>query len=127
MQITNLKSIHISETSQNYIRLTFKLLLYSNHIYILLCIYNQIIMPLFLEDGNISQQSFQSKSINLKPNWELKPKIDILVKWLKLTKAPVQSLSLAHALSLCNRECTDPVFWKVPHFPKEGEMHAFPA
>ena len=49
---------------------------------------------------------------------ELKPKIDILVKCSKLTNAPVQSLSLAHALSLRNRECIDPVFWKVLAFAK---------
>ena len=55
---------------------------------------------------------------NESAHWELKLKIDILVKWLKLTKAPVQSLSLAHALSLCNRECTDPEFWKVLVFSK---------
>ena len=55
---------------------------------------------------------------NESAHWELKPKIVILVKWLKLTKAPVQSLSLAHALSLCNCECTDPVFWKVLAFSK---------
>ena len=55
---------------------------------------------------------------NESAHWELKLKIDILVKWLKLTKAPVQSLSLAHALSLRNRECIDPVFWKVLAFAK---------
>ena len=55
---------------------------------------------------------------NESAHWELKPKIVILVKWLKLTKAPVHSISLAHALSLCNRECTDPVFWKVLAFAK---------